>query len=152
MCFGFLPAFSFHFFPDELSSKKSIKRHKYKHFLPELIKIFPGDISLQRPVFKQKKDLDKKKWEIADLSTSSVCIYEAVSSSSDVRYGTFMESSLFVSSYRISSERRTLPFLRSRWIIPTVPPAPLSTSYAQVYSFRKFQSAKKKKKVLTFFN
>lgn len=36
--------------------------------------------------------------------------------------------------------------LRSRWIIPPFPSAPMSTLHAQVYSFRKFPSAKKKKK------
>lgn len=51
----------------------------------------------------QRKDLVKNR-ENADLSTFSHHIYETVSSSSDVRYGTFIKSSLFISSYHISSE------------------------------------------------
>lgn len=88
-----------------------MKRHKYKYLPPELIKIFLCDISLQRPVFKYRKDLDKN-GERADLSTSSRYIYETVSTSSDVRYGTFIERSLFGSSYRISSESLLSAILR----------------------------------------
>lgn len=118
---------------------KSVKRHKYKYFPLELIKIFLRDTSLRRPVFKHRRDLVKNRG-MADLSTPSHCIYEPVGSSLDVRYGTFIKSSLFVSSFHISESLHSA-FLRALWIILT-PPSRMSASHARVYRLRKVLPAK----------
>ena len=113
-------------FLDKFSFMKSMKRHEYKYFPLELITIFLCDISFQRPVFKHRRDLVGN-GEIADLPTSSRCIYEPVSSCWDVRYGTFIKSSLFVSTYHISSYSLHFTILRSQWII-LIPLSWISTS------------------------
>lgn len=120
-----------------------MKRHEYKYFALELIKIFLCDVSLQRPVFKHRRDLVGNR-EIADLPTSSHCIYEPVSKllGCEIRY---LHQKL---SVRQHLSHFILKPTLCHFKIPVNHPHSSLMNCLHVYSLKDPVS----KKVLTFFN